>query len=63
MLKILLITFILLAISFAGLAIRILLISNSEFSGGKCSGSEALKDSGISCGCGGEGSCMNAEKN
>ncbi len=53
MLKILLITFILLAIAFAGLGIRILLVRNSEFSGGSCqSGSDGLSKKGISCGCG-----------
>jgi len=59
MLKILIITVILVGVAFAGLAIRILLEKNGEFSGGSCqSASGDLKDQGISCGCGG-GQCNN----
>ena len=58
MLKILLITIILVAIAFAGLGIRLLLDRDAEFSGGSCqSNSDALKEKGISCGCGG-GHCV-----
>jgi len=58
MLKILLITIILVAIAFAGLGIRLLLGRNAEFSGGSCqTGSDTLKEKGISCGCGG-GACL-----
>jgi hypothetical protein len=54
MLKIVLITLILVAIAFAGLAIRLLLDKNAEFSGGSCQpASEGHEEKGISCGCGG----------
>jgi hypothetical protein len=57
MLKILLITFILLVIAFAGLGIRILIKKHGEFSGGSCQASPAGgNDQGMSCGCHG-GSC------
>ena len=58
MLKVLLIAIILVGIAFAGLAIRLLLDRNAEFSGGSCqSGSKELEEKGISCGCGG-GNCV-----
>jgi hypothetical protein len=54
MLKILIITFILVGIAILGLGIRLLLDRKAEFSGGSCqSGSEALEEKGITCGCGG----------
>lgn len=54
MLKLLIITFILIAIAFAGLGIRLLLDRNAEFSGGSCqASSKELEEKGISCGCGG----------
>lgn len=55
MIKILIITFILVGIAVAGLAIRLLLDRKAEFSGGNCSnGTQALEDKGITCGCGGQ---------
>jgi len=61
MLKVLLITVILVAIAFAGLGIRLLLDRKAEFSGGSCrSGSEALEEKGITCGCGGH--CRSGEE-
>ncbi len=63
MLKILLITFILVGIAFAGLGIRLLLDRNAEFSGGSCqSGSKDLEERGISCGCG-AGACVSKKQN
>ncbi len=57
--KLLLITIVLLAFAFAGIAIKIWAKKDGEF-GGTCSGGNAkLKAKGISCGCGGEGSCNN----
>jgi hypothetical protein len=54
MLKILIITFVLVGIAVLGLGIRLLVDRKAEFSGGSCqSGSEALKEKGITCGCGG----------
>lgn len=54
MLKILLITFILVAIAITALGVRLLLDRNAQFRGGSCqSGSEELEKKGISCGCGG----------
>jgi hypothetical protein len=54
MIKILIITFILVGIAVLGLGIRLLLDRKAEFSGGSCqSGSKALEEKGISCGCGG----------
>jgi hypothetical protein len=62
MLKILLITVILVGIAFAGLAIRLLLDRKAEFSGGSCQATpDALKEKGVSCGCGSE-SCHTADK-
>jgi len=52
MLKLIIITFILVAIAIAGLGIRILLKQKGEFSGGSCqSSSQGLSGKGISCGC------------
>ena len=57
--KLLLITIALLALAFAGIAIKIWAKKDGEFEG-TCSGSNAkLRAKGISCGCGGEGSCHN----
>ena len=54
MVKILIITFILVGIAVLGLGIRLLLDRKAEFSGGSCqSGSKALEERGITCGCGG----------
>ena len=54
MVKILIITFILVGIAVLGLGIRLLLDRKAEFSGGSCqSGSKALEEKGITCGCGG----------
>ena len=62
MIKILLITIILVGIAFAGMGIRLLLDRKAEFSGGSCqSGSKALEDKGITCGCGG-GHCANDQE-
>ena len=62
MLKVLLITVILVAIAFAGLGIRLLLDRKAEFSGGSCqSGSDALAEKGIGCGCG-AGHCASSEE-
>ena len=62
MLKLLLITIILVGIAFAGLAIRLLLDRNAEFTGGSCqSGSKELEEKGISCGCG-AGACASNEE-
>ncbi len=58
MLKLLLITVILMGIAFTGLAIRILLERNGQFSGGSCqSRSDGLDEKGLSCGCG-RGECV-----
>ena len=58
MLKLLLITLILVGIAFLGLAIRLIIDRKSEFSGGSCQATpDALKEKGISCGCGG-GDCQ-----
>jgi len=54
--QVLIITTLLLLIAFSGLAIRLILKKNGEFSGGNCSGSAALNDKGYSCGCG-ENNC------
>lgn len=57
--KLLLITIVLLALAFAGIAIKIWAKKDGEFEG-TCSGSNVkLKAKGISCGCGGEGNCHN----
>ena len=57
MLKVLLITFILVGIAFAGLAIKLLFDRKAEFSGGSCQATpDALKENGISCACG-SGDC------
>jgi len=62
MLKILLITVILVGIAFLGLAIRLLIDRNAEFSGGSCQATtDGLKEKGITCGCGG-GSCQTETK-
>ena len=54
MLKVLLIAIGLLVIAFAGMGIKMLFDRNAEFSGGSCSStSDALKEKGLSCGCGG----------
>ena len=57
MLKILLITFIVLIIAFAGLGIRLLLDRNAEFSGGSCRAGESPDEKAYGCGCG-AGYCM-----
>ncbi len=60
--KLLLITIVLLAFAFAGIAIKIWGKKDGEFEG-TCSGSNAkLRAKGISCGCGGEGSCHNKDE-
>jgi hypothetical protein len=62
MLKILIITIILVGIAFAGLGIRLLLDRKAEFSAGNCqTGSRALEDKGIACGC--EGHCSGERSN
>lgn len=58
MLKILLISVILVGIAVAGLAIRVLLEKNGQFSGGNCqSAGKGSGEEGISCGCG-AGYCL-----
>jgi len=59
MLKLLLLSSLLVLIAILALSIRIILKPKGEFSGGKCSGSAALREKGISCTCGGEGECHN----
>lgn len=61
MLKILILTIVLLAIAFAGLAIKLIIDRKAEFRGGNCSASSPeLEKRGISCGC--EGHCNTATK-
>jgi len=61
MLKVLLIAVGLLIVAFAGMGIKMLFNKNAEFSGGSCSAtSDALKEKGVSCGCGG-GHCETNE--
>ena len=57
-LKLVILVIVLLAISFSGMAIRIIFKKGSKFSGGSCSGSSKLNDKGIGCGCDG-GTCKN----
>ena len=57
--KLALLVVFLLALSFSGMAIRILLKKNGSFSGGSCKGGSGLSDKGISCSCGGTSSCQN----
>lgn len=55
--KLILITIILLALAFAGLAIKIWAKKDGEFDG-TCAGSNVkMKAKGITCGCGNEGGC------
>jgi hypothetical protein len=58
MLKLLLLSALLILIALVALSIRIILKPKGEFSGGKCSGTAALRERGIDCTCGGEG-CHN----
>lgn len=55
--KVLLLSIVLLALAFAGIAIKIWAKKGGEFDG-TCAGSNIkLKTKGIVCGCGNEGSC------
>ncbi|MCK5677281.1 MAG: membrane or secreted protein [Flavobacteriaceae bacterium] len=55
--KLLLITIVLLALAFAGIAIKIWAKKDGEFDG-TCAGSNVkMKEKGITCGCGNEGGC------
>jgi len=59
MFKLIVISAVLLGIGFAGIAIKIWAKKDGEFEG-TCSGKNVrLKAEGISCGCGGSGSCEN----
>jgi len=58
MIKLILLSTLLILIALIALSVRIILKPKGEFSGGKCSGTEALREKGISCTCGGEG-CHN----
>lgn len=49
MLKVILVTFILLAIGFAGIAIKILLKKNGEFAGTCAGNNPILQEDGVSC--------------
>lgn len=49
MLKVLLLTFILLALAFAGIAIKILVKKNGEFAGTCAGNNPLLKEEGVSC--------------
>ncbi len=61
MLKILILTILLVAIAFAGLAIKLIIDKKAEFRGGSCTASSPeLEEKGISCGC--EGHCRTASK-
>ena len=44
---------VLLAISFSGMAIRMIFKKNAEFSGGSFKGTKGLNDKGVGCGCDG----------
>jgi len=57
--KLALLVVFLLALSFSGMAIRILFKKNASFSGGSCKGNSGLNEKSISCGCGGTTSCQN----
>lgn len=61
MLKIILAAVVLIALSMAGLAIKLLFDRKAQFTGGSCqatNNSDALSEKGISCGCGNEsGEC------
>jgi hypothetical protein len=59
MLKLLLLSALLILIATVALSIRIILKPKGEFSGGKCHGSAALQEKGISCACGGDRECKN----
>ena len=59
--KLLLITIVLLAFSFAGIAIKIWAKKDGEFEGTCAGGNARLRAEGISCGCGG-GSCQNKDE-
>ncbi len=62
MIKLFLISAILLGLGVAGIAIKIWAKKDGEFEG-TCSGSNAkLRAKGITCGCGGSGSCQNEGK-
>lgn len=61
MLKVLLIAVILIVVALAGMSIRILFTKKGEFSGGSCSSSPGLESRGITCACGGHGSCKNQD--
>lgn len=55
--KLLILSIVLLALGFAGIAIKILVKKNGEFDG-TCAGKNIkMKENGIVCGCGKEGSC------
>ena len=57
MIKLIIISILLLAIGFAGIAIKIWAKKGGEFDG-TCAGSNVrLKAEGIACGCGNEGGC------
>jgi hypothetical protein len=58
-LKVILLTISLMALAFAGLGIKILAKKNGEFAGTCASKNPHLKEKGVSCGCGGAGSCEN----
>lgn len=63
MLKLIVISAILLGIGFAGIAIKLWAKKDGEFEG-TCSGKNVrLKAEGISCGCGGSGTCENDPTN
>ncbi len=60
MLKIIITAVVLVAISMAGLGIKLLLDRKAAFTGGSCqatNSSDALSEKGISCGCGEKVKC------
>ena len=61
--KLLLITFVLLALAFAGIAIKIWAKKDGEFDG-TCAGKNVkMKEEGIVCGCGKQESCSTSLDN
>ena len=62
-LKVILLAIGILGLALFGMALKIIFGKTKTFSGGSCqSHPDALKDKGVSCGCGGEATCSTDEK-
>lgn len=62
-LKVILLAIGILGLALFGMALKTIFSKDKTFTGGSCqSHPDALKDKGVSCGCGGEDACSTDEK-